>query len=149
MVLPAKHEERHTTLCYQSLSMLETKQKKNSCNEAKRSRTVVAYHYHSTLSDGISRFPGSTWSKWRRLWIHFGHYGSLHAIHSGLCNQKKSKSAKTAAEKIYDDFMLRFGLPETVCHDQGGEIENKLFQLQLIEARQSGTTPYRLQGNGQ
>ncbi|KAK7878976.1 hypothetical protein WMY93_034190 [Mugilogobius chulae] len=31
----------------------------------------------------------------------------------------RDKSAKTAAEKLYGDFMLKFGFPTTVHHDQG------------------------------
>ena len=38
----------------------------------------------------------------------------------------KDEPAKTAAERVYNDFILRFGVPETIHHDQGGEFENKL-----------------------
>ena len=39
----------------------------------------------------------------------------------------KKKLARTAAKKLYDDFILHFGFPARILHDQGGEFENKLF----------------------
>ena len=55
-----------------------------------------------------------------------------------------NKSARTAANKLYNDFILRFGFRARILHDQGGEFENKLFHRleECCDMFRSRTTPY-------
>ncbi len=55
------------------------------------------------------------------------------------------------ADKIFNDYALKFGFPVRIHHDHGGEFENQLFsQLsKYCSVAGSRTTPYHPQGNGQ
>ena len=44
----------------------------------------------------------------------------------------RNKTAKTAATHLYKDFVLHFGIPSQLPHDQGGECENAHFQVSCI-----------------
>ena len=49
----------------------------------------------------------------------------------------RNKAGKTIAEKLYNDFVLRFGFPAKFHHDQGG------WGIRKSTPRQAGTTLWR------
>ena len=63
----------------------------------------------------------------------------------------RNKEGKTAAERFYNDFIFKFGLPGKILHDQGKEFDNYLFKhlAQFCNIQRIRTSPYHPQTNGQ
>ena len=63
----------------------------------------------------------------------------------------RNKTARTVAEKLFNDFIPRFGFPARIHSDQGGEFENQLLRQlhKLTGVSKSRTTPYHPPENGQ
>jgi len=62
----------------------------------------------------------------------------------------RNKSSRTAAEKLFNNFVTKFGPPKRILHDQGGEFENNLFKEleKYYGIKKSRTTPYHPMCNG-
>ena len=57
----------------------------------------------------------------------------------------RNKTAKTTANHLYNDFILRFGIPSKL-HNQGGEFAKEIFKhfSNLLGIQNLRTTPYHL-----
>ena len=73
---------------------------------------------------------------------HFARYTQIYVT--------KKKSARTAASKLYSNFILNFGSPERILHDQGPEFKNELFRNlnKTFGISKLHTTPYYPMTNG-
>ena len=63
----------------------------------------------------------------------------------------KNKNGKSAADRIFNEFVINYGFPDKIHHDQGKEFNNKMWdQLHHLSGiKKSNTTPYHPMGNGQ
>ena len=63
----------------------------------------------------------------------------------------KHKDSKSAADKLFNQYIMQFGWPERIHHDQGVEFTSDLFDdlHELTGIRASRTTPYHPQGDDQ
>ena len=61
----------------------------------------------------------------------------------------KRKSARAAAEVLFNKFILTYGFPTRIHHDRGGEWNNHLFTNlhKLANIKASNTTPYHPMGD--
>jgi len=59
-------------------------------------------------------------------------------------------TAETVANKLLDEFFLRFTLPKQIHSDQGSQFESKLFQdlARILQIKNTRTTPYHPQCDG-
>ena len=82
-----------------------------------------------------------------RFSILIGRNRSFCKIHSSL----PYKEQRGKNDLLFNDYILRFGTPGKILHDQGREFENKLFThlSNLCNIKRLRTTPYHPQRNGQ
>ena len=111
--------------------------------------SITTHHHYYTVRNDCYRLSPSGEEPWRvRIYIlvvmdHFTRYAQAYPT--------KNKSGGTVAQKLYNDFVLRFGFSLKIHHDQGGEFENRLHREleKLCGVGHFRTTPYHPQGNGQ
>ena len=62
-----------------------------------------------------------------------------------------NQRAKTCAKTLMDNWVYRYGAPDSIHSDQGRNFESRLFGelCQMLENRKTRTTPYQPAGNGQ
>ena len=73
-----------------------------------------------------------------------------HFTRYAVCYPTRNRTGQTAAKCLFNDFVLKYGFPQRILHDQGGEFENRLYdELKVITGiKGSHTTPYHPMCNG-
>ena len=63
----------------------------------------------------------------------------------------RNKKSETAADKLFHEYIPRFGWPAQIHHDRGGEFNSTLFEElhRLAGIKMSNTTPHHPMGNGE
>ncbi len=63
----------------------------------------------------------------------------------------KKNDSKSAATKLWNEFIPQFGFPDKIHHDKGPEFNSKLFDElhRYAGVKKSNTTPYHPMGDGQ
>ena len=63
----------------------------------------------------------------------------------------KKRSSKAAAEKLFNQYVVTYGLPKRIMHDRGGEFNSDMFKElhRLSGIESSNTTPHHPMSNGQ
>jgi hypothetical protein len=61
----------------------------------------------------------------------------------------KNQTAKTTADALYENFILKYGIPTTIHSDQGANFESEIIKelCNLTGMKKSRTTPYHPMGN--
>lgn len=142
-LLLALYATGHWTLRDSKVFMFETKE-----TQLREQGTPVQYRHNPNLNRPplilciSTSMQAGTSMYWLSL-TNFSRFSQAYAM--------TSKSAKTVAYKLLNDYALKFGFPQRIHHDQGGEFQNRLLEQlkQTSGVQGSWTTPYHTEGNGQ
>ena len=65
------------------------------------------------------------------------------------CFAMPNMEAKSVAQLLVEEVIVRFGTPYVIHTDQGVQFENNLFQVcRLLQIQKTRTTPYHPQSDG-